>query len=379
MDGGVAVDATPPAAAQPAAPAAAPAATTAAPAAAVIAAPSQLPARVHEVEAGIQPGLAAFVEQLPAEGRVWVGRMAGNGDREVLVYVPPGARDDADFEIVVHFHGTHSEHIEAKAPGLPKKRWVGWNRLQQTLDAATALQAERGHNVALVYPISAGKRREPGYSGWWNKEYDRMWMRPGATAAERERDHDSFPQLLDELRALLQQRFGVHPSKLPARVLAEGHSAGGIALLNVAAVAQAAGEPAAVSEYLFLDASFQGWADGCWAAIQAGKQGATVSIVVTKGGIADPFGKADPWCTRLEESAALWPALARGCHGKPHGRSCAELQADATEWPQYQPWCEAMKDEMRGIEGVFVHTTRIAHGEQPRHFVGALELPDDRR
>jgi hypothetical protein len=38
-----------------------------------------------------------------------------------------------------------------------------------------------------------------------------------------------------------------------------------------------------------------------------------------------------------------------------------------------------MKDEMRGIEGVFVHTTRIAHGEQPRHFVGALELPDDRR
>ncbi|MBX7080552.1 MAG: hypothetical protein K1X88_15240 [Nannocystaceae bacterium] len=342
-------------------------------------APSRLRARVREVEAGVQPGLAAFVDQLPEGGRVWVGRMAGNGDREVLVYVPPGARDDAAFEIIVHFHGTHSEHVQAKAPGLPKKTWVGWNRLQQTLDAATALQTQRGTNVALVYPVSAGKRPDPGHTGWWNKEYDRVWMRPGVDAAQRKRDHDSFPQLLDEVRTLLRERFGVHESKLPARVLAEGHSAGGIALFNIAAVAQAAGEPAAVSEYLFLDASFQGWADGCWAAIQAGKQDAKVSIVVTKGGIADPFGKSDPWCTRLEQAAAQWSTLAGHCHGKHQGRSCAELEADATAWPDFQAWCDAMKDEMRAVDGVYVHTTRVPHGEQPRHFVGGLELPDDRR
>ena len=53
-------------------------------------------------------------------------------------------------------------------------------------------------NVALVYPLSAGKRREPGKTGWFNKEYDRMWMNPAPPDYK-----DSFDTLHDEVIAIL--------------------------------------------------------------------------------------------------------------------------------------------------------------------------------
>jgi hypothetical protein len=340
----------------------------------VVVADSKLPREKRVVRESATSGLVAFVEQMPKGGLVWVGPLAGNGGRDVLVYVPPGATDGRDFQLVYHFHGTHSERVQAKAPGLAKKIWVGWDRLQQTIDAANELQAKRDKNVALVYPLSAGKRREPGKTGWYNKEYDRMWMDPAPPEFT-----DSFDTLHAEVIAILTDELGAHPSKLRGKAIAEGHSAGGLPLLHIAR-----NRTEHVGEYLFLDASFQSWADGCWKEVQAAKSGALVSIVVTMNGIADPFGKPDPWCIEWERDAALWKDHGRTCkdaNRKPPGseRTCAELEVDAKEWEEdYREWCEAMKTDMRDVPGVFVLRTKIPHGKQPRHFVGGLELPDDR-
>jgi hypothetical protein len=335
---------------------------------------SKLPKAKRIVRENATSGLPAFVAAMPDGGLVWVGPLAGNGGRDVLVYVPPGAQPAREFQLVYHFHGTHSERVQAKAPGLAKKIWVGWDRLQQAIDATTELQSKRERNVALVYPLSAGKRREPGKTGWFNKEYDRMWMNPAPPDFT-----DSFEQLHEEVVAILQREFGVHPSKLLGKAIAEGHSAGGLPLVYIAESGTKV-----VGEYLFLDASFQSWADGCWQAVRAKGTGALVSVVITTNGIADPFGKPDPWCTEWETDAALWKEHGKSCtvaSKTPPGseRTCGEIEIAAKEWEEdYREWCQGMKSDMRDVPGVWVLRTKIPHGKQPRHFVGGLELPESR-
>jgi hypothetical protein len=328
---------------------------------------SKIPAHARVIDPKVQPGLAQFAADLPRGGALWIGPLAGNGGRDVVVWIPPKADAAADLRLVYHFHGTHSEHIERKAPGVPKKKWVGWDRLQQTIDAANELQASRPYNVALVYPFSAGKRPEPGHKGWFNKDYDRIWMAAG----------ESFDELHAQVVEVLTAELGVHPSRIPERVLAEGHSAGGMPLYHIAASGTRL-----VEEYLFLDASFQGWGDGCWKALQDARSDAMVTMVVTKNGIADPFGKRDPWCTRLETEAALHATHERDCTRDPKTRvpgtkaTCEELAASAEEWRDYEAWCAGMKVDMKGTPGARVLRTRVVHGDQPRHFTGGLELPE---
>ena len=296
---------------------------------------SEVPPNHVVFRSGVQPGLVAFARELEEQddGTAWVGPLEGNGGRGVVLYLPPEPDPAAEFRLVYHFHGTYSEHIEKRRPGLEKKKWVGWNRLAQTLEGARALQAQRSYNVVLVYPVSAGKRREPGPTGWNNRAYDRMWMRP---AAEDGYD-DAFDRLHQEVLDISTKELGVHPSKIHPKVLAEGHSAGGIALLNIAEV----GTPH-VGEYLFLDASFQDWADGCVAAVREARSGARVSMVITDGGIADPFGKRDPWCAELEEAAQAWPQHRAWCEADmertPSGFEvpCKGIAARAEDWPDYQ-------------------------------------------
>jgi pimeloyl-ACP methyl ester carboxylesterase len=304
---------------------------------------SKVRRKAHVVAKSIQPGLAAFVEALPGDGTIWVGPLPGNGDRDVVVYLPPAPDDDADFELVYHFHGTYSEHIERERPGLDKKQWVGWNRLQQTIDATDELQRTRGHNFALVYPISAGKRKEPGYEGWFNKAYDRMWMYP----TDDPQYADSFERLHEDVLGVLTE-LGVAASRVQPRVTAEGHSAGGVALWNIA---QHGG--ANVAEYIFQDAGFQEWADGCFDAVRAAKRSSLVTLVITDKGIADPLQGRTPWCTDLEREGG-------------------------EEWTRFATWCNAMKTDMADEPGVYVHRTKIRHGDQPRHFTGGLELPAKR-
>ncbi|MGB1274639.1 MAG: SPOR domain-containing protein, partial [Nannocystaceae bacterium] len=317
------------------------------------------------------PELAAFAQALPAKSFVWVGKLAGNGARPVLVYIPPGATVGADFQLVYHFHGTYSEHIEAKSPGVPKKRWVGTNRLQQTIEAMGELQQQQPYNVALVYPLSAGKRQDPDHKGWWNGAYDRLWM-----ASHRAQGTDSFAKLHTEVLDILTTKFGVHPELLTRPLIAEGHSAGGLALRNVADSGTKL-----VGEYIFLDASFQTWADRCYTAVQSHGSKAKLTLVITDKGIADAFGKRDPWCARLETNQQLWDEHSTWCQGTPESspqgikQTCAELLEADTDWEEFQPWCTAMKNDMKDIEGVYVHRTKVPHGEQPRRFSGGLELP----
>jgi hypothetical protein len=324
------------------------------------------------VATGATSGLVAFVEQLPPGGLAWVGPLAGNGDRDVLVYVPPPVRHDAPIELVFHFHGTHSERVAQQRPGMAKKEWVGWDRVQQTVDATGDLHAKSDRNIALVYPLSAGKRPEPDHVGWFNKEYDRMWMRGDATPPE------SFDALHEQVRGVMREHFDASPQAFVPRVIAEGHSAGGLPLRAIAESGTTA-----VGEYIFLDASFQGWADGCHRGTQAGAAPGLVSVVITEGGIADPYGKSDPWCTTAPDDAAAWPEHRAACEGGAKRvpgtkRTCAQLSEAARDWPKQRAWCDALVPGAPPLPGLFVLRTRIPHGKQPRHFVGGLELPADR-
>jgi hypothetical protein len=329
------------------------------------------------VDPTVQPGLIEFSGDLPKEGSLWIGKLDGNGGRDVVIFIPPGADDAAPFRFVYHFHGTYSEHVERPAEGLDKQLWVGWDRLAQTIEASRELQALETHNVALIYPFSAGKRLEPGHKGWSNDMYDRMWMLPVDPPDPDYRD--SFDALHEQVTTILRDEFGAHPSKLRGPVLAEGHSAGGIALRNVAV----AGTDL-VGEYLFLDAGFKSWADGCWQAVQAAASPARLTMVITNAGIADPLAGRDPWCTDLERDAALWSDRESWCSTrmdrKPSGSesTCTELAEYAQEWKDYADWCREMKTDMQNVSGVAVVRTKVVHGDQPRRFAGGLGLPADR-
>ncbi|MEM6993164.1 MAG: hypothetical protein AAF721_21805 [Myxococcota bacterium] len=317
--------------------------------------------------------LAQFVAGTEG-GALWAGRLSGNGGRDVLVFIPPGVDPDAPFRLVFHFHGTYSETLAPQAPGMAKKEWVGHKRLSQTLEAITELQRERPGNVAVVYPLSAGKRPEPGWKGWFNKAYDRMWMSPAPEAGFT----DDFNRLHDEALAILTERLGVAPSRIEPKVIAEGHSAGGIALRNLAEAGTSH-----VGHYVFLDASFQSWSDRCWAAVAADTDGPAVTIVQTTKGIADPFEGRDPWCTTMPEAAAAWPAAREFCQGvtdpgkrKPPGRAqtCAAMKTAADEWPALASWCAGLREEFRDIPRLTLVRTKVAHGDQPRRFSGGLGL-----
>jgi pimeloyl-ACP methyl ester carboxylesterase len=328
------------------------------------------------VDPSVAAGLQAFAAELAPGGSLWIGKLEGNGGRDVLIYIPPGADNAAPFELVFHFHGTYSETFAKPEDGKEKREWVGWDRLAQTLEAIAELQAKHPYNVAVIYPFSAGRRLEPGHKGWSNAQYDRMWMDGAAPPDYR----DDFARLWDESLAVLRDEFGVHPSKLPRDAIVEGHSAGGIALLNIARHGSAH-----VREYIFLDASFQSWADGCYAAIKDSGAAAKLTLVVTKKGIADPFHGRDPWCVDMQADAQLWPNKQAWCASRPDEDvpgtdwTCAELEQRAQEWKDdYADWCAAYQGAMQSIPEVTLIETKVVHGKQPRHFAGGLELAADR-
>jgi pimeloyl-ACP methyl ester carboxylesterase len=297
----------------------------------VAGAPNADSGRRRIVDSTVQRGLRQLVRERRGASRIWVGPLRGNEGRDVLIYVPPGYGPAADLQIVVHFHGTYSEHIEKQRDGLGKKKWVGWKRLTQTLDGADELQRRQQGNVAIVYPFSAGKRAPQGYHGWWNLAFDIRWM------------EQSFDGLVEQAREVLVDELGVEATRIRPEIIAEGHSAGGVALTNIAY-----GNPGSVDELIFLDASFQSWADGAFRALERAGSDCKITIVQTERGIADPHRGRTPWCAD-------------------------ELLSEADRW-----WCDALADDMRDVDRVFLHRTRVPHGKQPRRFVGGLGLPPDR-
>lgn len=326
--------------------------------------PATAPPEAHGspvLEAGIDPGLAAFARDRTTPGRLWIGKLASNGGREVVIYVPQPPRADRPTRLVFHFHGTYSEHVERPRPGLPKARSVGWTRLAQTLDAIDELHATRPYDVVLVYPRSAGRRLEPEHPGSHTVQYDRMWMRA-----------ESFERLREEALAIAAEHHGVALERVDDRAIVEGHSAGGIALRNVAR-----SSPRGVGTYLFLDASFQGWADGCYRAVRAAGSPAQVVLVVTQDGMADGVGRWKPWCAELERDAAAAsaPPCAAATPSPADARRCEALREQARAWDESREWCAGLRSDLRGWPGVAVHRTRVRHGDQPRTFAGGLGLP----
>lgn len=297
------------------------------------------PAPTRTTKAGVGHDLAKIIRARPPQTAFWVGPLPGNGGRNVVVYLPAGvARVGTEVELVFHFHGTYSEHIQRKAADVPKKKWVGGKRLAQTMDAIDELQSTLPHRIALVYPLSAGKRAPASHRGWWNAAYDSMWMTPNADTSE------GFDQLHSDASTVIIEQFGVKRHRLRATAIAEGHSAGGLALHNIAWSGTSR-----VSEFLFLDAAFSGWGQGCHDGIVAHHSNAQLTIVVTEGGIADPFKGRTPWCADAKAEDGPW-------------------------WSEVEPWCEALGNDMRDIEGVSVHRTKVPHGQHPRKFAGGLGL-----
>lgn len=288
--------------------------------------------------------LADVVGSRDGPGALWVGPLPGNGGRDVVIYRPPAWRPADDTTVVVHFHGTYGERMGRKRADRRKREYVGRIRLLQVLAAIDELQAAgtRPTNVALVYPVSAGKRKPHGHRGWWNYDFDAEWMTPDDATGE------SLPELFDDAKKILDARLGVATTKIHPTVLAEGHSAGGVALLNVAW-----DDRGLVSEYLFLDAAFEGWADGAHDAIRRHRTGARMTLVTTEGGIADPLRGRTPWCE----------------HARDDGGS---------RWSEAREWCEGLRADMRDVPDVYLHYTRVRHGEQPRTFAGGLGLPNER-
>jgi hypothetical protein len=332
------------------------------------------------VAAGASSGLVDFVHNIPLAGDVWVGPMEGNGGREVLVYSPetPGPPRD-EVRLVYHFHGTYSEKVQLPTEDAKKRDTVGWTRLQETIEAIDQLARERPYGVVLVYPLSAGRRIEPDAKKHQQrtKHYDRLWMVSDPEHGFR----DSFDRMHAEVRERLKE-LDVDASRLSKTVVAEGHSAGGIALRNVARSGSRI-----VTEYLFLDASFQGWADGCLAALRENGSEASITLVVTQKGIADPFGKRDPWCESMPRRAQTYLEHADWCAGKDAGKprneqvppgaedSCDELMEAAELWPKSEAWCADYVNDLENTKGVRLVRTKVYHGDQPRHFAGGLEVP----
>lgn len=192
------------------------------------------PAKIILSDPTVTSGLQEMAEKAP--GRSWLGKMKGNGNRDTLVYLPSGFKENEDFELIYHFHGTHSEAVAEEK--------IGMDRLEQVLSVSEEAD-NLGKNMALVYPLSAGRRGRPGSSADINR-YDGEWMKAGNST------NDDMKVFHQEVLTILKDQFGLHNSA--SKVTAKGHSAGGVPLMWL----QKSGFP--FDRMDFLDASYGKWA-----------------------------------------------------------------------------------------------------------------------
>ncbi len=204
-------------------------------------------------------GFKTFEEtELKKGAEMTVSNLEGNGRRPVITYVPPGVDlNKGNVRIIYQFHGTYSERIKDYVPKENrnkdnKKDWVGWNRLKQTTDSIDSL-ARNGENVVLVYPLSGGPRHKNDDVNVGRKKYDRLWMAPGKLDKNGDASTDDFDQLHSEIL----NRLAIN-SDLVGDVEVQGHSAGGLALTNIAESGTKI-----VTAYRYLDANFSMWAERC--------------------------------------------------------------------------------------------------------------------
>lgn len=284
-----------------------------------------------ESEKNVNQGMQQFIdEELKSKegAKVWAKNLEGNGGRSVLTYIPPGVDLKANnLRIIYHFHGTYSEEVIKPHPALDSKK-VGWNRLEQTVNAIDQL-AQNGENVILVYPLSEGSRKTPGDKK--TRAYDRQWM-----AKNQPSDKGIVNDDFDKLHQDILNEIGIQPNQITS-IEAQAHSAGGIALRNMAQSGTKL-----INSYRFLDASYTGWAEDCYEASR--KNGKPdIYLLVADSDVRD-FPK-----NSLKRSDRWSKALTENSHGS----------------------------YSTGIEGVYYFDTGKKHKEMPGQFTGWR--PQDRK
>jgi len=197
------------------------------------------------IESGVQPGLADALGKV--EGRRWAGRLSGNGNREVAIYIPKGTDLTKPVELIYHFHGVGSNIVGFNLED-PEHKSPGRNRLNQVLTTAQRMGRE-GRNIVVVYPLNAGHRAKPGHK-LPGLNYDADWMRKGNESG------DDITKLDAEVLDTIQTQFG-HRINVRSRT-AKGHSAGGTPLVHIAQ------SDFRLDRIDFLDASYGGRINWCY-------------------------------------------------------------------------------------------------------------------
>ncbi len=209
-------------------------------------------------------GVQTMAELAP--GRSWVGKLEGNGGRDVMIYVPENFDYEKPYELIYFFHGTGAmvidkpevdlsgENFGQYLPGKNSGAWyknkelrepcVGVRAMNQVLGAAERAQDE-GRNQVVVYPLSEVSRGTAQLPDGSYKRQDLKWMRPTDT-------DDSMFVLNKEARGILEWELDVKADV--QQITLKGHSAGGAPLGNILG----SGFPA--DRVDFLDATY--WSIG---------------------------------------------------------------------------------------------------------------------
>ena len=294
-------------------------------------------------------GMSTFVkmEKLNEKGaKAKVEKLPGNGNREVLMYVPPNVDLKAgNLKIIYSFHGTFAEKInhypESKKGGVKKREWLGWKRMEENIAAINEL-ASMGENVILVYPKSKGPR-------WFKHNdkkfynYDRAWMTKGKSYISAEKNTSGKYQEIrgedsnenfDEMHNQVLKKLGIQQNQV-SRIEAQGHSAGGVPLRNIAQSGSKL-----VDEYRFLDASYGDWAEDCYNAAREHGD-AKVTLIIAKYGSE---GSSSPKQEAQKKYGVNWE------------------EANSPVYKRHK-----VKANMEVI------TSNVSHGDMPRKFTGELE------
>jgi len=209
------------------------------------------------VKKGIQKNLINIIEKY--KGLRWVGKLHGNGNRDVAIYIPPETNPNKPYEIIYHFHGTNGQNLS--------KGSVGENRITQSFDSAERLAKTGKRNIIVVYPLSLGARGRPG--GYAHRNgYDDYWM-------STEKSNDNMQQLHQEVLQTITQEFEFDIQN--GSITIEGHSAGGRALQNICE------SGFRVDKIIFLDANYGDWVEKCYKAAQLLNPNVKMRLIVKRG------------------------------------------------------------------------------------------------
>jgi N-acetylmuramoyl-L-alanine amidase len=254
-------------------------------------------------------GYKALVENSPKQtlieevskvkGKTWIGKLEGNGNRDVAIVIPDGSDCGREFEIIYYFHGSHGYLLDEIVPECvtgketcKSKSWFkdqnsdyynkcpkdqgskhdsGLIILKDVLKETIKLGKEQERNVILVYPFSGGPRG----SGCTGTGYDSYWMYP-ARDESLTKLHSEVISKITELDTRAKIKF----------ITIKGHSGGGVPLYRVSE------SNFKVNRIDFFDASYGSWAQKSYEAAMNLNPNVEFNIIVKPDTDTDIQGKS---------------------------------------------------------------------------------------